>query len=239
MSTSQVSAVLEPASSLEPQPPMPPSTRRHWLLVLLFTAMLVAYVHRGTISVAVASSSMSDELQLSKTGVGVLLSAFFWVYSFMQVPSGWLVDRFGVRRAYSLGFLFWSLTCAVTGLARGFVSLLGFRIATGAGQAISFPATSRAVADWFPHKERGTVTAIYLTGVRLGAASINWIGGLYFAAKGNWKVFFLITGLLPLLWLLPWTKLVRKLEAESVSITGRKEPANRNASFLKSLTLLK
>src|SRR5262245_12882269 len=121
MSTSQVSAVLEPASSRELEPSMPPPARRRWLLLLLFIAMLVAYAHRGTISVAVAGSSISDDLHLSETSIGLLLSGFFWMYSFMQVPSGWLVDRFGVRRAYSIGFVFWSLTSAVTGIARGFV----------------------------------------------------------------------------------------------------------------------
>src|SRR5262249_9182705 len=103
----------------------------------------------------------------------------------------------------------------------------------------SFPATSRAVADWFPQKERGTVTAIYLTGVRFGAALINWIGGLYFAAKGDWRLFFLITGLAPLLWLAPWTKLVRKLETDTGSLAGRKAPAKKSVSFWKSVALLR
>jgi ACS family D-galactonate transporter-like MFS transporter len=76
----------------------------------------------------------------------------------MQIPAGWLVDRFGVRRAYSLGFVFWSMTSALTGLVNGFAALLGVRVALGAGQAISFPASSRAVANWFQESERGTVS---------------------------------------------------------------------------------
>jgi ACS family glucarate transporter-like MFS transporter len=88
------------------------SSQRWWLLLLLFTAMLVSYAHRGALSVAVASSKMSEDLHLSKAGIGILLSSFSWVYAFMQMPSGWLVDRFGVRRADSIGFVFWSLMSA-------------------------------------------------------------------------------------------------------------------------------
>src|SRR5262245_34916659 len=114
------------------------SRRRWWLLVLLFIAMLIGYAHRSALSVAVGarSSSMSADLQLSEASIGLLLSAFFWVYSFMQLPAGWLVDRFGVKRAYSFGFLFWSLTAALTGFVNNFATLLGMRIAMGAGQAI-------------------------------------------------------------------------------------------------------
>src|SRR5262250_3694804 len=97
------------------------SAERWWLLLLLFTAMLISYAHRGAFSVVVAASSMSEDLHLNEASIGVLLSAFFWVYSFMQMPSGWLVDRFGVRRTYAISFIFWSLMSVLTGLANGLV----------------------------------------------------------------------------------------------------------------------
>src|SRR5581483_5637434 len=153
------------------------SRERWWLLLLLFTAMLIGYAHRNALSVA--APFISEQLNLSKASIGLLLSAFFWVYAFMQMPAGWLVDRFGVRRAYALSFGFWSLALTLTGLANGFAALIVLRIALGAGQAISFPATSRAVANWFQERERGTVTAIYLTGVRFGAALISLIGAYF------------------------------------------------------------
>ncbi|HVF27184.1 MAG TPA: MFS transporter, partial [Pyrinomonadaceae bacterium] len=178
------------------------SPQRWWLLALLFTGMLFGYAQRGAFSVA--APFMSEDLGLSKAGLGVLLSAFFWSYSLMQVPAGWTVDRFGVRRAYSLGFAFWSLASALTGFASNLTALIGLRVALGAGQAITFPATARAVANWFRERERGTVTAIYLTGVRFGTALISWIGA-YFLTRYDWKLFFVIVGLVPLVWLLPWT----------------------------------
>ena len=103
------------------------SRQRWWLLALLFSAMLISYVHRSALSVA--APFISRDLNLSKTEMGVLLSSFFWVYAFMQMPAGWIVDRFGVRRAYSLGFIFWSLASTFTGFGVGMLSLLGLRIA--------------------------------------------------------------------------------------------------------------
>ena len=107
-------AVSETAAA-ETAPQLKDSPQRWWLLVLLFFGMLISYVHRGAFSVA--APFMGKDLQLSKATIGIVLSAFFWVYSFMQVPAGWVVDRFGVKRAYSLGFIFWSLASTFTGLA--------------------------------------------------------------------------------------------------------------------------
>jgi MFS family permease len=222
---------------LAPSRSLSESSQRWWLLVLLFVAMLISYAHRSALSVAVGarSSSMSADLQLSEAGIGLLLSGFFWIYSFMQLPAGWLVDRFGVRRAYSLGFLFWSLTSALTGFVNSFSTLLGIRIALGAGQAISFPASSRAVANWYPHRERGTVTAVYLTGVRLGTALISLMGA-FFLARYSWKTFFIVIGLLPLIWLLPWWLFLNRWEPNTAS---RANVDGKQISFWSSLALLK
>ena len=112
------------------------------------------------------------------------------------------------------------------------------RVATGAGQAITFPASARAVANSFPQAERGTVTGIYLTGVRFGAALVNAIGG-FFLARYSWKLFFLVIGLVPLIWLLPWTKFLCKWETPAASSPSGSMPATTNASFFESLMLLK
>src|SRR5438270_1585063 len=217
-------------------PALNASPQRWWLLALLFSAMLISYVHRGAFSVA--APFMARDLGLSKAGIGIVLSSFFWVYAFMQVPAGWIVDRFGTRRAYSQGFLFWSLATALTAFGRNVVALIGLRVATGAGQTITFPASARAVANSFPQAERGTVTGIYLTGVRFGAALVNAIGG-FFLARYSWKLFFLVIGLVPLIWLLPWTKFLCKWETPAASSPSGSMPATTNASFFESLMLLK
>jgi len=210
------------------------SPQRWWLLALLFTAMLISYVHRGAFSVA--APFMAAELHLSKAQIGLILSAFFWVYAFMQIPAGWIVDRYGTKRAYSIGFLFWSIAAALEGAGRGVSSLIGLRVAVGAGQAISFPASARAVANSFNQRERGTVTGIYLTGVRFGTALVNAIGAL-FLARYSWRLFFLIIGLSPLIWLLPWNRFLEKWETTSPA-TNSNNPA-AELPFLRTLSLLR
>jgi MFS transporter, ACS family, D-galactonate transporter len=241
MTTAKTDVASEPLQEELSAETLQLSPQRWWLLALLFTGMMVSYAQRGALSVAVAQSSpssMSEALQLSEASIGILLSAFFWVYSFMQMPAGWLVDRFGVKRAYSFGFIFWSLASALTGAANGLFTLIGLRVALGAGQAIIFPATARAVANWFQQRERGTVTAIYLTGVRVGQALINFVGA-YFLARYDWKLFFIVIGLVPLIWLLPWSRFLGKWEAASVSTDGSKPATTDHVSFLESLRLLK
>jgi len=224
----------EPAAGLS----LKDSPQRWWLAALLALGMVFCYAQRGSLSVA--APFMIEELGLSPASMGVLLSAFFWCYSFMQVPAGWLVDRFGVKRAYGIGFVFWSLAAAASGLARGLISLAAARVALGMGQAVAFPASASAVAHSFRDAQRGLVTAIYLSGVRLGQALVGAVGVLLIAAYG-YELFFLITGLVPVLWVLPWWRFWSKWERAAGALPGAgASPAARHTmSFADSVALLR
>ncbi|MGI9167892.1 MAG: MFS transporter [Pyrinomonadaceae bacterium] len=158
----------------------------------------------------------------------------------MQMPAGWLVDRFGVKRSYALGFVVWSIASACTGLAGGFVTLIVLQVILGVGQSVAFPASSRAVANWFQNKERGTVTANYLTGVRIGQALAGALGA-YFLARYSWKLFFLVLGLAPIVWLLPWYKFLSKWEETPGDTTpsASSTTVKSGGSFSEGLALLK
>ncbi len=215
--------------------PLKDSPQRWWLAALLVTAMLFCYAHRGAMSVA--APFMSEDLGFNPAKTGVLLSAFFWVYAFMQMPTGWLADRFGVRRTYGLGFAFWSLATILTGLTKNLATLILLRVSLGAGQSIAFPASARATANWFQDRERGTVIGLYLAGVRYGSALIALFGG-WFMSRYDWRLFFVVIGVAPLVWLLPWMGFLRKWEEKS----GNESPAaakQPGASFKESLSLLK
>ncbi|MCI0338857.1 MAG: MFS transporter, partial [Acidobacteria bacterium] len=152
--------IASEATPVDIRPALKDSSQRWWLMVLLVTAMIFCYGHRAALSVA--APFMIKDLGLSPAVMGILLSAFFWIYSFMQMPSGWLVDRFGVRRAYALGYIFWSAASILTGFAKSLAMLITMRVSLGIGQAVAFPASARAVANWFQVRERGTVTGLYL-----------------------------------------------------------------------------
>lgn len=229
----QSSVDEEVASSARPLE-LKDSPQRWWLAVLLNIGLLFCYVHRGSLSVA--APFMIKELGLSPAIMGLLLSAFFWPYAFMQTPAGWVVDRFGVRRTYAIGFLLGSLAAAFTGLAGGLITLILARMVLGVGQSVVFPASSRATVNWFKEHERGSVTAFYLAGNRFGQALINGVGGRLLETIG-WKLFFFANGIIPLLWLLPWIWFLRKWE--KIGGSSAKPQDKARASFSESLALLK
>jgi MFS transporter, ACS family, D-galactonate transporter len=214
-------------------PALKESPWRWVLMILLVVAMLFCYAQRNALSVA--SKSMADDLGFNPAKTGLLLSSFFWVYAFMQIPSGWLVDRFGVRRTYAISFVFWSFMSALTGLTNGLAMLILFRVLMGTGQAVAFPASSRAVANWFQESERGFVTGLYLAGVRIGGALISVFGG-WFLTRYDWRWFFVVVGVVSLIWVAPWMGFLKKWE-EGPSAHGPAE--QRGASFMESLALLK
>jgi len=196
--------------------------------------MTFCYAQRGTLSVA--APFMMRDLGLNTETMGLMLSAFSWCYCFMQVPSGWLVDRVGVRRAYAVGFGVWSTACALTGAFRDIAAIMFFRITMGVGQSVAFPASARTVANWFPDTERGLVNSSYLTGVRLGQALVNAAGVALIAAYG-WRMFFVISGLAPLLWIVPWMITLRRWESPRIGATG--PSASQRLSLASSFGLLR
>lgn len=206
-------------------------TGRWWLAVLLTSGMTLCYAQRGTLSIA--APFMMRELGLDTETMGMMLSAFSWSYCFMQVPSGWFVDRFGVGRAYAAGFGLWSIACALTGAIRHLGAIAAFRITMGVGQSVAFPASARAVANWFPDTERGLVNSSYLTGVRLGQALVN-AAGVGLIALYGWRGFFVVSGLVPLLWIAPWLLTLRRWEPP-----GSRSAAPAQFTFASSFGLLR
>jgi MFS family permease len=189
------------------------------LAALLLSGMTLCYAQRGTLSAA-APFIISD-FGISKATMGLMLSAFSWSYCVMQVPSGWIVDRFGVRRAYAYGMGLWSIACAFTGAFRHIAAIIFFRVMMGVGQSVAFPASARTVANWFPDTQRGLVNSSYLTGVRLGQALVNAVAVGLIATFG-WRLFFVGSGLVPMLWIVPWMIMLRGFEAPK-----REQPAAR------------
>ena len=201
---------------------------RWGLVALLISGMTFCYAQRGTLSVA--APFMIRDLAINTETMGLMLSAFSWCYCFMQVPSGWVVDRFGVRRAYACGFALWSIACALTGAFRDIAAIMFFRITMGVGQSVAFPASARTVANWFVDTQRGLVNSSYLTGVRLGQALVN-AAGVGLIALYGWQMFFVVSGLLPLLWIVPWMMVLRRWETPASAATRVRQRFTFASSF--------
>jgi len=178
------------------------SNVRRWAIVaLLFCASLINYLDRATLSVALPL--ISSELTLGPAKKGLLLSAFFWSYTLMQVPAGWLADRWNLRWIYAGLFSLWSLACGLTGLAGSLGVLIALRLVLGLGECIYFPGGSKIVSVLFGDKERGLAAGVFDSGTRVGMAlgvpMIAWLTVSY-----GWRRMFYIVGFSALLWLVPW-----------------------------------
>jgi MFS family permease len=150
-----------------PESSRPTHVRHVVVLVTMFVAVLL-YLDRFCLSFA--ETFIAEDLGLSRTQTGWLLSAFFWSYAIVQVPSGLLTDRLGGRLMLTLYVLAWSLFTGWTGLAIGFVSLFVLRLGVGAGQAGAYPTAASLVSKWVPFAQRGTASSVVALGGRIGGA---------------------------------------------------------------------
>ena len=182
---------------------------RRWVVIGLLTlGTMIAYVDRSNISVALAVPDFKQLFHLTDHQRGALNSAFFWSYAFLQIPAGWLVDRYGVKLPYTIAFLVWSLISAVTGLAGSVPQLLALRVLLGVGQSAAVPASMRWIRFHFTEKERGLAVGVFMSGTKFGPAIAAPVAAWLIAAYG-WRPMFVVLGLGCLVWLVPWLLLVR------------------------------
>jgi MFS family permease len=191
------------------------------VVTLLAVAIFINYVDRGNL--ATAAPLMKDELHLSGSQIGILLSAFFWTYIPCQLLAGWLAERISAYRTLALGVAIWSVATAASGLATSFALLIVLRLVLGIGECAAFPCSSKLLARHLPVEKLGAANGTIATGLALGPAFGTFAGGLLMAQFG-WRAIFLLSGLISLVWLVPWltaTRDARAIEEES----GHREPA--------------
>jgi len=193
---------------------------------------IIAYVDRTNISVALAVPDFTRTFHLTDVDRGMLNSAFFWSYSTLQIVMGWVVDRYGVKVPYALGFFFWCLASASTALTRTLWQLLSLRVLLGAGEAVLVPATYRWIRYNFAEKQRGLAMGIYLLGTKMGGAIGAPLAAWLIMAYG-WQAMFVILGLGGLIWLIPWTILVTDVKPTARQVTQTKEEASAEVPFRK------
>jgi ACS family glucarate transporter-like MFS transporter len=185
-----------------------PANSRRWAIVgLLFTASLINYFDRATI--AFALPLISAELHLGPEQKGMLLSAFFWSYTLMQIPMGVLADRVNLRYLYAGAFALWSLSQGLIGLATGLGTLIAFRVMLGIGEAIYLPGGSRIVSLLFAPRERGLPCGVFDAGTRTGLV-IEGVLVPFMLTHYGWRTTFMFVGFAALAWLLPWFSITPK-----------------------------
>ncbi|MGF7189139.1 MFS family permease [Robbsia andropogonis] len=188
--------------------PAPARIRRTQViaLTLLMISGIINYLDRGVLSVA--NSLIRDDMGLSLTQMGFLLSAFSWTYAIFQLPVGWLVDRIGARTLLGLGLIVWSLAQAAGGIVGTFGWFIVARIVLGIGEAPQFPSAARVVSDWFPLRARGKPTGIFNSASPLGSALAPLCLSVLLTSF-HWRWAFIITGAAGLVAAIVWLAIYR------------------------------
>jgi ACS family D-galactonate transporter-like MFS transporter len=207
VSDTQAAAAVDPIAPKDAVLSQRLPTRRRWfMLSLLLIATIINYVDR--VNISIAAPFMAKDLGLDKIEMGLIFSAFAWTYAFALVPAGFIADRFGSRFTYGISLISWSAVTVGQGFVGGFASLFGLRLAVGAMEAPAFPANSRAVTVWFPARERGMASSIYVCGQYLGTAlftgALLWLATTY-----DWRHIFYSTGIVGIVFGVVWLCLYR------------------------------
>lgn len=181
-------------SSASHAPPARASGVRHRVVLVGVLASLVLYLDRYCLSELLKYEPVVADLHLTKEQISWSISAFFWSYAVLQMPAGWLADRFGPRRLYFLYIVGWSLFAAATGLAESFLGLFLIRFGLGVMQAGAYPASGSLLSRWVPVAERGWASAMIGFGGRIGAAAATAFTTRMIVVSGDWRWIMLLYG---------------------------------------------
>ena len=173
--------------------------RHRWgIALLLGFGVLVNYFDR--VNLSVSRDALQDAFGMSAVMFGYLSSAYNWTYALLQLPSGLLLDRFGVRRVGIVSTVIWSVASFAAAISSGIGGLFASRLLLGIGEAPTFPAYAKATGYWFPRDERSLATAMFDSAAKFSSAIGVPILGLVLLHFG-WRWNFAATGVISVLFL--------------------------------------
>ncbi|MBI1687093.1 MFS transporter, partial [Caulobacter hibisci] len=182
--------------------------RYRWVIVsLLFAAMVINYVDRQTIGLLKAD--LSHEFGWSEKHYADLVFYFQLAYAVAYLAWGKIMDKIGARWGFGVAFAIWQIAHIAHAAAKGFGGFVFARMGLGIGEAGGFPGGIKAVAEWFPKKERAFATGIFNAGTNIGAIVTPLVVPGIVLAFG-WQMAFIVTGIAGLVWLPIWLLVYRR-----------------------------
>lgn len=173
------------------------SNIRWFVFGVIFLLVVINLIDR--ISLSIAMPTIAKEFDLSPTTQGLILSSFFWAYALLQIPGGWLIDKYGPRKIITGSTVLWGIFQTLAAFATGGISLLLTRFMLGAAEAPLFPSGGKLNATWLSSQERGRGAVIMDCGGPLGAALGGIIIAYMIASIGSWRTVFAIAGIATIL----------------------------------------
>jgi ACS family D-galactonate transporter-like MFS transporter len=219
-----------------PTPPEPTSLaperipHRRWAIAcLLGFGVLVNYFDR--VNLSVSKDALDAAFGISAVTFGYLSSAYNWTYAALQLPSGLLLDKFGVRRVGRISTILWAMASFGAAISTGLGGFLAARLLLGIGEAPTFPANSKAVGYWFPKQERSLATAIFDSMAKLSSAiGVPLLGVLLL--NFGWRWSFAATGFISLLFFALFYAFYRNPSEDSRLSDAERAKAAKGAPLL-------
>ncbi len=193
------------------------------MVVLLFFATTINYLDRQVIGLL--KPTLEQEFSWTETDFAYIVMAFTAAYAAGLLFFGWLIDKIGTKAGYSWSVIIWSISAMAHAVARSVSGFSLARIGLGIGEAGNFPAAMKAVAEWFPTKERALATGIFNAGTSVGVVMALLIAPWILVTYG-WQEVFWITGALGFIWLALWLVLYdlpsrqKKITVEELKYIG-------------------
>src|SRR5919197_3496790 len=192
-------ATIDESRSVPSAPFASPAGNFRWAICgLLLLGATINYMDRTILGVF--KTTLQSDLGFSETDYGNLVAFFQAAYAIGMLAMGRLIDRLGTRPGYSVAMILWSVASMATAAGRSLLSFAVFRSALGFGEAGVFPASIKAVAEWFPKKERALATGIFNAGSNIGAILtpllVPWI-----TVHWGWRAAFFTVGGIGIAWL--------------------------------------
>jgi MFS transporter, ACS family, hexuronate transporter len=179
---------------------------RWWIAGLLAAATALNYLDRQSFPVLV--NAVREDIAISNEDFGRLTSIFFLAYAIMYAGGGRLMDWLGVRAGYVVVIVWWSAANVLTGFVSSLLGLGTARFLLGLGEGGGFPGSAKAVAEWFPQRERAMAFGIFNTGSAVGAVMAPPLLALIVTQWG-WRWAFYLTGGAGFIWAVAWWKCYR------------------------------
>ncbi|HEV2962600.1 MAG TPA: MFS transporter [Candidatus Angelobacter sp.] len=181
-----------------------------WVIcALLFFATSINYIDRQIIGLL--KQTLQGQIGWNEIDYSNIIFAFQLAYAVGLLVAGRLLDRLGTRKGFSLSVFFWSVAAMAHALAHSVMGFGAARVALGLGESGNFPACIKAVAEWFPKKERALATGIFNSGTNIGALItpliVPWI-----TRKFGWRGAFIVTGAIGFIWMIVWLAMYRSPE---------------------------
>ena len=184
-----------------PNPSIPSSSIRFWVLTLIFSVAVINYIDRQAFSVA--APVIQKEFHMPPSEFGNVVSLFLLAYAIAQALAGRFLDRVGTVKGFAAGVLWWSLACAAHAFAGGTMSFGAWRFLLGFGEGALIPACLKTVSEWLPRNDQAFGIGIMNAGISIGGmVATPLIAEL--TIRYGWRVMFVVIGALGLLWLTAW-----------------------------------